>query len=262
MIYGFEQLYLENIKKELFLHFTSVYNDDFGNLIAEGGDTLIAIPVSENAFLINEITADGIAVFSPLKEAASDFLVHQQVVVNKKIGFICADNKIDFGYSEQKSVNRFLKAGDTVYIKPVIENCGDSYFTNSKCFLLKSIVSDLIKNSKTNMTYAFLREEKKGAYALGKNLKATTAYFLALVPDLKSPACFIKKEGDFIADFPYDMSPVAVLKEEHSLANSYYLSGGSKNTVGIGLRCFDLKNGYFKVSKKDIQDLFRLLGVE
>jgi len=262
MIYGFEQLYLENLKKEIFLNCTSVNNDNFGNLIADkGGDTLIAIPVSENAFLVNEIADNGMISFSCLREISADALSHQTVSVNKKIGFISADNKIDFGYSDKKSVIRFIKEGDVVYIKPVIESCGNAYFTNSKCHLLKSILVDIIKNSSASITYAFLREDKKGAFALGKNLKMKAAYFLTLVPDLKEPACFIKKEGDFISD-TCGVYPTAVLEKEHSLANSYYLADGCKNAVGVGLRCYDLKNGYFKVNKEDIKSLVKLLGVE
>ena len=260
MIYGFEQPYLEGIKKELSSYFSNIYTDDFGSLIAENTDSevLIGIPASENAFLINEITDDGLAIFSCLKDVSDDVLLHQTVSVNKKIGFICADNKIDFGYSDKKSVSKFLKAGDTVYIKPVIESCGNAYFTNSKCRLLKNIIVDIIKKSAVSANYAFLREDKKGAFALGKNLSMNTAYFLTLVPDLTEAACFIKKEGDFISDI-YEKSPVAVLKTEYSLANPYYLSGGSSKSTGIGLRCYDLKNGWFKVNKDDIKSLINLL---
>ena len=265
-VFGFEKLFLENLRRELESNSTDVYFDDFENLIVQKNQNgknkfLVAMEVSENAFLVSDISDDGYVKISPLFEFKSSN-VGDKVIINNRIGFIVNDDKaslkVDFGVKDRKSAEKFLKLGDTMYVKPFVEQSGDAFFTNSKSFLLKDIVADIIKNTKKTSTYAFLREGKKGAYALGKNVPAETSYFISFVEDLKTPAAFIKKEGDFISSYKIDDDPVTVLKTEKTSAGSYYLASGGKNIIGVGIRCENLKNGLFKVYISDIQDLIKM----
>jgi hypothetical protein len=268
MIYGFEKLFLENLKKEIAENVSEIYFDDFDNLIAQketGGrnKTLVGINVSENAFLINEIAENGLVGFDSLKELDKGIL-SQRVNVGNKTGFIRCDEKdetrykIDFGCKDSKSILKFLKLGDAVYIKPVVENCGDAYFTNSKSSFLKDIFVDIIKNSSKNVCYAFIREENKGAYALGKKFRAEKACFISLLEDLPAPVCFIRKEGDYISDMVLPSEPIAVLQKEKTSASAYFSAGGGKNVIGVGLKCEDLKNGFYKINKEDITKLIKI----
>jgi hypothetical protein len=262
-VYGFEKAYFESIKKEIEKYSQNIYFDEFDNLIVcpekiTADTILIGIEASENAFLINEILDNGLVKFSAYKEPDKS-IINQRVEAYNKTGFIFGDEKdykIDFGYSNAKEVSSFLKKCDVIYIKPEINDCGDAVFTNMKCYLLKNIMLDLIKTNK-NVVFAFIREGKKGAYALGKNLKINNAYFISLVEDTKG--CFIRKEGDYISNMKIEGDNICVLKKEESLAGSYFLAGGSSNTIGIALGYQDLKNGIYKVLKEDIgklNDLF------
>jgi hypothetical protein len=264
-VYGFEKSYLETIKKEIEKYAETIYFDAFDNLIVSpeniNDDTiLIGIEASENALLINEILDNGLVEFSPYKELDKN-IIYQKAFISNKKGLIFGDEKnykIDFGYTSKKPVSKFLKKGDTLYIEPTLDNFGEAIYTNMKCFLLKDIMIDLIKTNKNkNIVFAFIREGKKGAYALGKTLKTNRAYFVCLAEEV--PVSLIRKEGEYISSMKIDKTEISVLKKEESLASAYYLAGGSCNSTGVALKYQDMKNGIFKVLKSDIKKLLEIL---
>ena len=267
-VYGFEKPYLETIKNELEKYAEQVYFDGFDNLIVSPAavdehTVLIGIEASENGFLINGISDNGLVEFSAYKEPDKN-IAHQKSVASNKKGVVFGEEKnykIDFGYSSEKAVSKFLKKGDAIYIEPVLDSYGQAYYTNMKCFLLKNVMIELIKAAKNkNIVFAFVKEGKKGAYALGKTLKTNAAYFLCMVEDV--PVSLIRKEGDYISNLKTDRAEISVLKKEESLAGAYYLAGGSCVSTGVTLSCQNMKNGVFKVLKADIKKLAGLLNLE
>lgn len=263
-VYGFEKPYLENIKKELSVYVNEAYYDDFDNLIfvKNGADSsksvVVAAFASENAFLISEITKGGLMKALPLIKT-DDSIINKKVLCGNRQGYIVKkenDLFLDFGASDEKSAERIAKPGDSLYIKPEYETLGNYCYTNEKAFALKNIISVLIKNEfPYKLTFVLFREKSKGAYALGKNLKADYAFFLTLSDEPKNPVSYLKKEKNYISDFKTELLPPHISENNLSFADSYYLAGGCKKAVGLAIKCENLGNGTFKFQKNFLKDL-------
>lgn len=263
-VFGYEKPYFENIKSELEKFYDEAFYDDFDNLILKKNnknskkDVLIAIYASENAFLVSDIKDDGkIDIVSLFK--MEDTITNQRVSIKNKLGFIRKKDEsfmLDFGTSTKKASEKITKCGDTLYIKSDFEALGDFYFTNEKAYALKNIMTSLIKNEYPyNITFAFLREKGKGAFALGKNLKSDYAFFLTLTDESKEDVSYLKKEKSYISSFETNLIPCHISENILSYADSYYLAGGSSNAVGLAIKCETLENGTFKFKKSSIDKL-------
>ncbi|MBO5409549.1 MAG: hypothetical protein J6A61_09160 [Clostridia bacterium] len=262
-VYGWEQPYLEQIKKEILIYTDQTFFDGFSNLIAEKkGDKkiLVGFCASENALLVNEIFPDGTVGYCPLWETADTFSNERVLSPAGRQGLINhKEKKLDFGTSDVKATARIVKKGDVVYVKPLCETLGDSYITNEIPYFFKQIFVDFIKKTNTKVSVAFLRETKKGAHALGIHYPAEEAYFVTCMEELPAEVCFLKKEGDFISSAELPTLPTAVSKEMKTPANTYFLSGGCTHTAGIALKATKLPNGHYKIKKSAVEQLFAFL---
>lgn len=267
-VYGFEKPYLENIKKELSVYTNEAYFDDFDNLILvkNGADAsktvLVGAYASENAFLVSDITEKGILKASALIKA-DESIVNQRVISGSRSGYITKKDGelfIDFGTDDRKSAERIAKCGDALYLKPEYEALGNYFFTNQKAYAMKNIISALVKNEyPCKMIFVLFRERMKGAYALGKNLKADNAFFLALSDEPKNALSYLIKEKEYISNFKTDSLPSFVSESNLSFADSYYLSGGCEKAVGLAIKCERLEGGSFKFSKNAVKSLTEFL---
>ena len=268
-VFGFEKPYFENIKAEFEKFYDEAFYDNFDNLILKknknGSDKniLIAICASENAFLVSNIKDDGkIDVVSLFKN--EDTITNQRVFYKNKLGYIRKKDDslmLDFGTSSKKASEKIITPGDTLYIKSDFEMLGDFCFTNEKAFALKHIVALLIKNDYPyNITFAFIREKAKGAFALGKNLKNEYAFFLTLSEELKEDIAYLKKEKSYISSFKTSLIPCHISENILSYADSYYLSGGSPLSAGLAIKCEKSENGTFKFKKSSVNKLNNFLN--
>ena len=193
--------------------------------------------------------------------AVSEALSGQRVLSpNGKQGILNAkENTVDFCTGGKEKTGKIVKVGDVLYLKPLMETVGDSYITNQPAWFLKQIFCDFLKTKNTKISVAFLRETKKGAYALGKNLPCDKAFFITCQKDLRQGVCFLKKEGDFVSPMDMKELPVAILEKEASLANAYYTASGCENVAGIGLCYEELPGGQYKIKKETVKELFTFL---
>lgn len=269
-VYGFEKPYFENIKKELSVYVNEVYYDDFQNLVfvknsndKSAKTILVGAYASENAFLVNEIKDNGEICCASLFNT-DDTIINNKAECKNKAGYIKKDGDgiiLDFGCSDKKSAEKIAKCGDTLYIKAVEESLGNYFFTNEKAHSLKNIISNLIKKEySNNMIFVLFREKQKGAYALGKNIKADESFFITFCDDLKDEISYLKKEKNYISEFETDKIPCHICENNISYADSYYLSGGSKYACGIGIKSETMKNGITKFSKNSVNELAKFLG--
>lgn len=262
-VYGLEKPYLEQLSKELLIYTDNTFFDGFSNLVAQRKgepSVVVGFAVSENAFLVSDILADGKVKISPLF-AVSEALSGQRVLSpNGKQGILNAkENTVDFCTGGKEKTGKIVKVGDVLYLKPLMETVGDSYITNQPAWFLKQIFCDFLKTKNTKISLAFLRETKKGAYALGKNLPCEKAFFITCQKELRQGVCFLKKEGDFVSPMEMKELPVAILEKEASLANAYYTASGCENVAGIGLCYEELPGGQYKIKKETVKELFAFL---
>ncbi len=269
--YGFEKPYLEEIEKELTPFSDLIYYDSFNNLIIEKKPNLadektktilFCIPISEDSFMVNEIKDDGKAVISLLKGYSDDYNGKKAVTKNSKCGYIKASQKkleCDFGYDCKKTASKYIKCGDILSIKPFNEIIGDAVFTNAPHTVLKNIFFECIKDYyNKRIIFAFVREEKKGAYALGKAVKCDEAYFLCFSEEVKESFAFIKKEGSYISDIETDKNTL-VTQKDISFASQYFLSSGVNSVCGIALKKENIGNGIFKIKKETINEIIKFI---
>lgn len=262
-VYGLEKPYLSQLSKELLIYTDDAYLDSFSNLIARrkgNKSVVVGFGASENAFLVSKILSDGKVKVSPLYEAAESLSGQRVLSPGGKQGvFSAKDNTVDFFMGDEAKTLRVVKPGDVIYLKPALETIGDSYVTNELCWFFKQIFSDFLKSNTAKISVAFIRETKKGAYALGKNFPCDEAYFVTCQTDLPHPVCFVKKEGDFVSPMEIDTLPTAVLPKEVTLANAYFGASGCEQTAGIALACEELPGGQFKIKKETVKAFFAFL---
>ena len=256
-VYGMEKPYLQNIGEELSSCVDEILIDGFSNLIAVKNPkqkTVIAFSASENAFLVNQIRADGKAGFSPLFEIPES-LSHERVLSPKGLqGILDVKEKtVDFKTKDA------VAPGDVVYIKPTCEAFADFYITNEIPYFLAQIFTDYLKQKTAKVSVAFLREKQKGAHALGIHYPCSEAYFVTCVENLPQEFCFVKKEGDFVSTFDVPDLPKAVCKDSVSAANSYYLSSGCDKVATLALNMKKLANGNFQIKKEAVKQLLTFL---
>ena len=271
--YGFEKPYLEEIEKEISQFSDLIYYDSFDNLIAVKNPNskedvtktvLFCFSVSDNSFMVNEIKDDGKAVISSLKGYCDEYNGKKAVTNSGKCGYIKADSKnkkleCDFGYDNEKTASKYIKCGDILSIKLFWENIGDAVFTNAPHIVLKNIFLECIGDYyNKKVIFAFIREEKKGAFALGKNLNCDEAYFLCFSEDTKENLSFIKKEGSFISDLKTELNSF-VTDKDISFASQYFLSSGINNVCGIALKKENIGNGIFKIKKETINETIKFI---
>ncbi len=273
LTYGFEKPYLEEIEKEIMQSADVIYYDDFNNLIVEKKPNttdentkciLFAFTVSENAFLVSEIKENGNAVISSLMEYKDEYIGKKAVLQNGRTGYIKGKDKkleCDFGYTDKKTASKYVKCGDALSLKVSQEQVGESIFTNCPSYLMKNIFTQCIKDYyNQKIIFAFIREQRKGAYALGKNVKCDEAYFFTFVSDLKENISFIKKEGTYISAFNPENLSACVLEKDCSYASQYFISSGVKNVCGIAVKKEDIGDGIFKITKKTAEDIKKFIG--
>lgn len=264
-VYGFEKPYLENIKKEITVYANEVYFDSFDNLIAvkngikdNSKTVVIAAYISENSFLVTDITDSGDAKAVSLFPA-SDSITNERIVAGTKTGVISKDANeyvFDFGCDNKKNAERFVKNGDALYIKPYLDNGVSCIFSNEQAFIMKNILTTLIKNEYDYKTvFCFIREKEKGAYALGKNLKSDFAFFISASPDIKNDISLLKKEKNYISEYKSDKLPMHICETSISGADPYYLAGGCNIACGISLKSKNFDNGTIKITKKSLDTL-------
>lgn len=269
-IYGFEKPYLEELKKELSDYADEIFYDNFDNLcVVKNSNTaqedtscvLFGINISDNAFLVNEIKDDGSADVSSLMNVDDDILGKKIVTQNGKTGILKGSAKkliADFGYFDKKSISRYVKQGEVCGIKPYSEVMGDCYVTNSSSLILKNLFVALTKEYYSKkIVFAFLREGKKGIYALGKQeiIKCDEAYFINVCEDVEKNISFVKKEGSYISSVSQNNLPLCVLEKDVTNANQFYLSGKCEKVGGIVVKCEILPDKSYKIRKKAIEEL-------
>ncbi len=269
--YGFEKPYLEEIEKELTQFSDLIYYDSFDNLIIEKKPNtkeeitktvLFCFPVSENSFMINEIKDDGKAVISSLKGYSDEYNGKKAVTLSGKCGYITAKDKkleCDFGYDCKKTASKYIKCGDILSIKQFMENIGDAVFTNAPYLILKNIFCECIKDYyNKRVIFAFIREEKKGAYALGKSIKCDEAYFLCFSEEAKENFSFIKKEGSYVSAIETGKNTL-ITEKDISFSSQYFLSSGVNKVCGIALNKENIGNGIFKIKKDTISEIINFI---
>ena len=241
LVYGLEQPYLSQLSKGK-------------------ASVVVGFGVSENAFLVSGILPGGKAKVSPLFEVAETVSGERVLSPNGKQGiFDAKENTVDFCTGDESKTLRVVKPGDVIYRKPFLEAVGDSYITNQPCWFLKQIFSEFLKTNHTKISVAFLRETKKGAYALGKNFPCDEAYFITCQKNLPHPVCFLKKEGDFVSPMEISELPAYVSQKEVSLANAYFGASGCPKTAGIALNYEELPGGQLKIKKDTVKALYSFL---
>ena len=263
-VFGFEKPYFENIKKELSVYVNDAYYDDFDNLIlVKNGDenaktVLVGAYASENAFLVSDITDNGLLKAVSLTKT-EDTIINEKIMCGNKTGYIIKkENDIffDFGVSDKKSAERIAKCGDSLYIKPNYEIIGNYYYTNEKSYALKNIISTLVKSEYPyKIIFVLFREKQKGAYALGKNIKSDYAFFLTLSDKTTKELSYLKKEKNYISDFKTDEISAHISENNLSFADSFYLAGGCPAACGLAIKCENLGNGTIKFSKNSVNEL-------
>lgn len=262
-VYGMEKPYLMQLQKELLVYTDDTFFDRFSNLIAEKRQDktiVVGVPVSENAFLVNELCSDGKVKFSPLYEIPQTLSNERVVSLGGKPGLIDAkEQTLDFGAGGEKNASRIVKKGDVLYLKASFESLGDFYITNEITYFLKCIMADFVKQSAAKLTVAFLREQKKGAHALGKNYPADEAYFLTCCEELPGEVCFLKKEGDFVSPMEIPALCTAVKPDMVTLSNAYFLSSGCPRVAGLALRMKKLPGGQYQIKKEAVKQLYAFL---
>ena len=271
--YGFEKPYLEEIEKEITQFSDLIYYDAFDNLIAVKNPNtkeeptktvLFCFSVSDNSFMVNEIKDDGKAVISSLKGYSDDYNGKKAVTLGGKSGYIKAYKEskkleCDFGYDSEKTASKYIKCGDILSIKHLCENIGDAFFTNAPHIILKNIFLECIKDYyNKKVIFAFLREEKKGAFALGKSVECDEAYFLCFSDEVKENLSFIRKEGSFVSPLKTDKTSF-VTDKEISFASQYFISAGINNVCGIALKKENIGDGIFKVKKDTINEAIKFI---
>ena len=270
--YGFEKPYLEEIEKEITKSTDIIYYDDFNNLIAEkkpnstseeAKTVLFAFCVSDNAFLVNEKKENGNAGIASLMGGCEEYAGKKAVSSTGKTGFIkVVDKKLecDFGYTDKKTASKYIKCGDVISIKQSCEQSGESLFTNAPSMLLKNIFTECINEYYNNkVIFAFLREQKKGAYAIGKSVKCDEAYFFTFSDEIKDDISFIKKEGSYIASHSVKDLPVCVLEKDISFASQFYFSAGIKKSCGIAIKKTNIGDGIFKITKASVNEIKKFI---
>ena len=259
-VYGMEKPYLQKIGEELSSYADEILFDGFSNLIAVKNPkqkTLVAFSASENAFLVNQIHADGKGGFSPLFEIPESLSNERVLSPKGHQGMLDAKAKtVEFKGKEAKDA---LKPGDVIYINPTCEAFADFYITNQIPYFLAQMFTNYFKQGTAKVSVAFLREKQKGAHALGIHYPCEQAYFVTCVENLPHEFCFVKKEGDFVSTFDIPALPTAVCKDSVSTANSYYLSGGCANVATLALKMKKLANGNFQIKKEAVKQLFTFL---
>lgn len=263
LIYGREMDYLSQLRKELLIYTDDCFFDGFSNLIAERkGEkgVLAAICASENAFLVSQLQPDGKVKISPLFDIPESYNGARVLSPAGRQGILDAKEcTVDFFTGDEKQTARIVKPGDVIYLKPSLETLGDSYITNQLSWFLKQILSEFLKTKSAKLSVAFLRETRKGAYALGKNYPAEAAYFITCCENLPQPLCFVKKEGDFVSPMEIPDLPVAVLPKEVTPANAYFLASGCEKVCGIALNAQKLPGGQYQIKKEAVKALFAFL---
>ncbi len=263
-VYGCEQPFLEQLGKELTPYADQIFSDSFENLIVERNGkkrVVVCLCVSENALLINQLTPDGKAKFSPLYPLA-DTLCNERILsyANRLALIDPKANTLDFGMTSEKAVSRVVKVGDMVYLKAFCESFGEYYLTNELSYFLTDMMAEFLKTNDTPLSVCFLREKGKGAHALAKNYPTEKAFFLTVSEQLPQELCFIKKEGDFVSPLEQLSLPVAVSEKEISLSNFYFTAGGAPKVAGIALKADKLPNGHYKIKKETVKALFAFLN--
>ncbi|MBP3448300.1 MAG: hypothetical protein J6K51_04715 [Clostridia bacterium] len=262
-VYGMEKDYLSQLSKELLIYTDDTCFDGFSNLIAKRNGTksvVVGFGASENAFLVSEIMENGKVKVSPLFPVAEACSGQRVLSPNGKQGiFDAKENTVDFFTESEAKTLRVVKPGDVIYLKPFLETVGDSYLTNELCWFWKHIFTEFLKTKNTRVSIAFIRETKKGAYALGKNFLCDEAYFVTCQKNLPHPVCFLKKEGDYVSPMALAALPSFISEKEISLANAYFGASGCHNTAGIVLNCEELPAGQWKIKKETVKALFDFL---
>lgn len=262
-VYGWEKPNLEQLEKEILVYTDETCFDSFSNLIAcrNGEKTVVVgVCVSENALLINEILPDGRVRYTPLSEPEKTLSNERVLSPGGRQGLLfLEENILDFCTGDPKATARMVKPGDAVYVKGFSEALGDSYITNQLPYFLTWVMTQFLKTSTAKLSVAFLREQKKGAHALGLSFPAEEAYFLTCLPDLKKEVCFLKKEGDFVSPMDIPSLETAVSKEMKTSANTYFLSSGCARVAGIAINCKKLPNGHYQIKKTAVKELFSFL---
>lgn len=269
-VYGFEKPYLEELKKELAPFADEIFYDNFNNLCvvknsntpeSNGEAILFGINISDNAFLVSDVNDNAKAELSSLMNATDDILGKKIITQGGKTGILTGSAKkltADFGYSEKKTVLRYVKPGDVCCLKPFSEVMGDCIVTNSLCAALKNLFTSLIKEYfSKKVIFAFLREGKKGAFALGKceKLKCGEAYFVNVLENTEKNVSFLKKEGNYISSLSPEKLDFLVSEKEITGANQFYLSGKCEKVGGIVLKCELLPDKAYKIHKKALEEL-------
>ncbi len=265
--YGFEKPYLEEIEKELTAFSDVIYYDSFSNLIIEKKPNIaneevktvmFSFYVSQNSFMVSEIAKNGNAIISSLMGGNDEFNGKKAVTLNGKNGYIkLNDSKLecDFGYSDKKTAEKYIRCGDILSIKHSSESIGDAIFTNAPHTVIKNVFSECIKDYyNKRVIFAFVREQKKGAYALGQNVKCDEAYFICFSDEIKENMSFIKKEGSFVSPAKIEKNAV-VLEKDTSFASQYFISSGVKNICGIALKKETIGDGIIKIKKETVNEL-------
>lgn len=268
-IYGFEKPYLEELEKELSPFADEIFYDNFDNLcIVKNSNTeenentvLFGINISDNAFLVSDINDNATVELSFLMNITDDILGKKIITQSNKTGILTGNAKkltADFGYSEKKSISRYVKPGDVCFLKPTSEVMGDCFVTNSPCLILKNLFVLLIKEFyNKKVIFAFLREGKKGAFALGKceKVQCNEAYFVNICENIEKNISFIKKEGNYISSLSPEKIEFFVSEKEITGANQFYLSTKCEKVGGIALKCEIMPDKTYKISKKAIDEL-------
>lgn len=269
-IYGFEKPYLEELEKELAPFADEIFYDNFGNLCVvknsnatENADNavLFGINISENAFLVNDVDDNATVSLSSLMNVTDDILGKRIITQGGKTGILTGSTKkltADFGYSKKKTVLRYVKPGDVCCLKPFSEVMGECFVTNSPCITLKNLFASLIKEYfNKKVIFAFLREGKKGSYALGKceKIKCGEAYFINVCENSEKNVSFVKKEGNYISSLSPEKLDFLVSEKEITGANQFYLSGKCEKVGGIALKCEIMPDKSHKIQKQAIEEL-------
>lgn len=269
-IYGFEKPYFEELKKELSSFADEMFYDDFDNLcVVKNSNTaqdssktvLFGITVPENAFLVSDVKDNGTVFLSSLINVTDDILGKKIITQNGKTGILTGSAKkltCDFGFFDKKSISRYVKPGDVCCLKPYCEVMGDCYITNNPFLILKNMVVSLVKEYyNKKVIFAFIREGKKGIYALGKNEKTACdeAYFINVCENSDTNISFMKKEGSYISSLTPTELSFSISEKDVTGAIQFFLSGKCEKVGGLAVKCEIMPDKTYKLSKKAIEEM-------